>query len=83
MVDPITLIVESLATGAVAAAKDVVSEAVKNAYNGLKALIVSKCESKPDVASSLQFLEKKPTSTPHRPGILFVPDQNIPTNPAD
>ena len=63
MPDPITLIVSALAASATAAAKDVMSQAVKDAYNGLKTLIVSKCESKPDVASSLQFLEKKPTSS--------------------
>ena len=63
MSDPITMIMEVLTAGAAGAAKDVVSQAVKDAYNGLKALIVSKCESKPDVASSLQFLEKKPASS--------------------
>ena len=63
MVDPITLIVGALAAGAAAAAKDVVSQAVKDAYNGLKTLICSKFESKPNVGASLQILEAKPDST--------------------
>jgi hypothetical protein len=63
MPDPITLIVGALATGAAAAAKDVVSQAVKDAYNGLKTLIGSKYESKPNVGASLQILEAKPDSS--------------------
>lgn len=59
----ITLIVGVLAAGAAAAAKDVASQAVKDAYNGLKALIVSKYESKPNVGASLQILEAKPDSS--------------------
>ncbi len=62
MVDPITLIVGALATGAAAAAKDVLSEAVKDAYNGLKTLIISKYESKPTVGATLQTLELSPES---------------------
>jgi len=62
MVDPITLIVGVLATGAAAAAKDVVSEAVKDAYNGLKAFIISKYESTPQVGVTLQTLELSPES---------------------
>ena len=63
MPDPITLIVGALAAGATAAAKDVVSQAVKDAYNGLKTLIVSKYESNPNVGASLQTLEIKPDSS--------------------
>lgn len=63
MPDPITLLVGVLAAGATAAAKDVVSQAVKDAYNGLKTLIVSKYESKPNVGASLQILEAKPDSS--------------------
>lgn len=62
MPDPIALLVSVLAAGAAVAGKEVVSQAVKDAYNGLKALIVSKYESKPNVGASLQILEAKPDS---------------------
>ena len=62
MPDPITLLVGALAAGATAAAKDVVSQAVKDAYNGLKGLIISKYESTPKVGATLQTLELSPES---------------------
>ena len=62
MVDPISLIVGALATGAATAAQGVVSEAVKDAYNGLKAFIISKYESTPQVGATLQTLEISPES---------------------
>ncbi|GBC59994.1 hypothetical protein DENIS_0936 [Desulfonema ishimotonii] len=37
--EPVTLIIGALAAGATAAAKDTASQAVKDAYNGLKSLI--------------------------------------------
>lgn len=63
MPDPITLILGALVGGATAAAKDVVSQAVKDAYTGLKTLIVSKYESKQNVGVALEYLEGKPHST--------------------
>jgi gas vesicle protein len=62
MPDPITLIVGALAASAAATGKEVVSQAVKDAYNGLKALIISKYESTPKVAATLQTLELSPES---------------------
>jgi len=62
MPDPITMIVGVLAAGAASAAKDVVSQAVKDAYKGLKTFIVSKYESKPTVGATLQTLELSPES---------------------
>jgi hypothetical protein len=38
--DPITVIVTALIAGAAAAAKDVSVQAVKDAYNGLKTVVV-------------------------------------------
>ena len=37
--DPVSLIVTALATGAAAALKDTAGEAVKDAYSGLKSLL--------------------------------------------
>lgn len=62
MPDPITMIVGVLAAGAAGAAKDVASQAVKDLYNGLKALIISKYESTPTVGATLQTLEISPES---------------------
>jgi hypothetical protein len=64
--DPITLIVAALAAGAAAAAKDVSVEAVKDAYHGLKALIVDKFGDKGDVTAALDQAEKRPDSEARR-----------------
>ena len=58
--DPTTLIVTALAAGASAAAKDMASQAVKSAYQGLKALIQRKFAGKSDAESVLEKYEKKP-----------------------
>jgi hypothetical protein len=60
--DPITLIVTALAAGAAAAAKDVGGDAVKSAFNGLKALIAQKFGGKPDVVEAVDKVEQKPES---------------------
>ena len=39
--DPVTLILTALAAGATASLKDTANQTVKDAYNGLKALIKS------------------------------------------
>ena len=60
MMDPITLILSALAAGATAAAKDTATEAVKDAYHGLKALIQRRFSGKPDAETALGAYEKKP-----------------------
>ena len=60
--DPVTLIVTALATGAAAAAKDIGGDAVKTAYNRLKALIAKKFGDKPDVGDAVAQVEQKPES---------------------
>jgi hypothetical protein len=44
--DPVSLIVAALVAGAAAGGKDVASSAVKDAYNGLKALLVKRFRKK-------------------------------------
>lgn len=60
--DPITIIIGALAGGAAAAAKDVGKQAVKDAYRGLKALVVRKFGGKGDVTVALEQAEQKPDS---------------------
>jgi hypothetical protein len=60
--DPVTLIVTALVTGAAAAAKDVGGDAVKSAFNGLKALIAKKFGGKADVVDAVTKVEQKPES---------------------
>lgn len=60
MMDPITLILSALVAGATAAAKETATEAVKDAYHGLKALIQTKFSGRPDAESVLSGYEKKP-----------------------
>src|SRR5664279_6178868 len=45
--DPVTLILTALAAGATAAAKDIASQAIKDAYSGLKAIIQKRFTGKP------------------------------------
>jgi carbonic anhydrase len=58
--DPVTLILSALASGAVVAAKDTANQVVKDAYQGLKALIQRKFAGKPDAESALAKYERKP-----------------------
>jgi len=60
--DPITLIVSSLVAGAAAKAKDVASQAISDAYNGLKGLIVRKLGN----GGALQSVEDDPNSSSAR-----------------
>ena len=60
--DPLTVIISALTAGAAAAAKDVVAQAVKDGYVGLKALIVRRFGQKADVKDALKGVEKKPDS---------------------
>jgi hypothetical protein len=66
--DPVTLIVTALATGAAAAAKDAGGDAVKSAFNGLKALIAKKF-GKASVESAIASVEQNPDSD-NRKGVL-------------
>ncbi len=59
--DPVTAIVAAIALGAAAGAKDVATQAIKDAYAGLKSLIASRYP-KVDVAA----LEKAPESKARR-----------------
>ena len=60
--DPLTVIISALTAGAAAAAKDVVAQAVKDGYVGLKDLIVRQFGQKADVEAALEGVEKKPDS---------------------
>lgn len=64
--EPITIIIAALVGGATAAAKDVGKQAVKDAYDGLKGLVVRKFGTKGDVTAALEQAEKKPDSGPRR-----------------
>jgi hypothetical protein len=61
--DPVTLIVGALVAGAVAATKDVTAQAIKDAYSGLKSLIVQKYGK---AASAVELLAEEPESKPHQ-----------------
>jgi hypothetical protein len=60
--DPLTVIVSAVVAGAAASAKDVVSQALKDAYAGLKTLIVRRFGKKADVKGALEGVEKRPDS---------------------
>src|SRR4051812_4204335 len=58
--DPITLIMTALATGAGLGLKDTASSAVKDAYAGLKALVKQRLAGRPDAEVILARHEKSP-----------------------
>lgn len=58
--EPTSLIVAALAAGAAAAAKDTASQAIKDAYAGLKALVQKRFADKPEAEMALTQHEKKP-----------------------
>lgn len=60
--DPVTMLVQTLALGATAALKDTAGEAVKDAYKALKTEIVTKFGPQPTV----EALERTPTSATKR-----------------
>lgn len=60
--DPATIVVTALVAGAVAAAKDVTTQAIKDSYAGLKALVIRRFGGKGDVADTVQKAEQKPDS---------------------
>jgi hypothetical protein len=58
--DPVTLIVTALTAGAAAGGQSVVTEAIKDAYTGLKALIKRKFAGKPSAEVALTEHENDP-----------------------
>jgi hypothetical protein len=56
--DPVSLILAALAAGATTAAQDTASQAVKDAYAGLKALVKKRFEKKPKAEMALTEYEK-------------------------
>lgn len=57
-VDPINIVLAALATGATAAAQETASQAVKDAYTGLKVLISKRFEKKSHAEMALAEYEK-------------------------
>lgn len=60
--EPVTVIVGALVAGAAAALKSTAEQAVKDAYAGLKRLVLDRCGHKADVAQAVAELESKPDS---------------------
>jgi hypothetical protein len=60
VVDPVSLIVAALAAGAVAGAQNTATEAVKDAYGGLKALVQRRLEGRPAAEMVLEQHEQDP-----------------------
>jgi hypothetical protein len=57
-----TMILTALVAGAVAATKDVAAQAIKDAYEGLKKLVVRRLGKKADVEGAMEGVEKRPDS---------------------
>jgi len=66
LMDPIRFLLAALAAGAAAATKDTASQAMKDAYAGLKALVKKRFEKKPQAEMALAEYEKDP-DTWHKP----------------
>jgi len=58
--DPISVVLAALSAGATAAAQDMASQAVKDAYTGLKALVKKHFEKRPQAEMALAEYEKDP-----------------------
>ena len=58
--DPVSIIVTALTAGAVAAAKDTASQAIKDSYAGLKSLIQKRFAGKPEAEMALTQHQNKP-----------------------
>src|SRR5262249_7549654 len=68
--DPITAtLLTALIAGAAAGVTGVATQAITDAYNGLKALVIAKFGGKSDVESAIQQVDKKPDSA-GRQGVL-------------
>lgn len=80
--DPITLILTALTTGAAASVKDVTSSAIKDAYNELKAFLQHKLAGKPSAEVALHEHETDPITweSPLRKELMQIQvdqDENI------
>lgn len=62
--DPLSMIVSAVVMGIAAAAKPVAAQAVKDAYSGLRALIVRKFGQ--PVSQAIEQVEQKPESEGHQ-----------------
>jgi hypothetical protein len=60
LMEPVSLILTALIGGAAAALKDTASQAVKDAYNGLRALVQQRFAGRPAAEVALAESEKKP-----------------------
>jgi Flp pilus assembly protein TadD len=58
--DPISVVLTALAAGATAATQDMASQAVKDAYAGLKALVKKRFEKRPHAETALAEYEHDP-----------------------
>jgi len=67
--EPMTMFLTALIAGATAATSEVAGQALKDAYNGFKQLVMNKLGGKADVANALQQLEGRPDSQ-SRQGVL-------------
>ena len=59
-IEPVSLILNALASGAAAALKDTASQALKDAYRGLKHLLRRKLEGNGEAEAALKLYETKP-----------------------
>lgn len=60
--DPATVIVTAIALGAAAGLKPTAEQAIKDAYAGLKALLVARFGKRGDTAKAVDSVEQKPDS---------------------
>jgi tetratricopeptide (TPR) repeat protein len=60
--DPLSIIVGALVAGAAAGATNVAAQAVKDAYTGLKTLIIDRFGKKADLEHAVESMEAKPDS---------------------
>jgi hypothetical protein len=60
--DPITVIVTAIATGAIVGMQDTTEQIIKDAYAGLKHLILKKYSDQADVKDALKKVEARPDS---------------------
>jgi hypothetical protein len=62
LMESIMRIVTAVAAGAVAADSEVAGQGVKNAYAGLKTLVLGRLSGKAEVDAAIRLLEQKPDS---------------------
>lgn len=58
--EPVSIIMAALAAGAAAGATEVATQAIKDAYEGLKALVLKRLEGKPAAETALVEYEQDP-----------------------